>query len=113
MHKLGLKAGWSLDICTNDEDGRPWDFTQAEMGNRAARKVIEDKPLLPIGSPPCTDWTSLMNLNWDKMDPDTVAERKRVARIHLEFCAKLYRIQHEAGDVIWFHQWSLQPHNSL
>ena len=55
-----------------------------------ARKVIEDKPLLLIGSPPCADWSSLMDLNWGKMDPETVAERKRVARIHLEFCAKLY-----------------------
>ena len=95
--KLGLKVGWSLDLCTSDNDGKPWDFTQAEMRNRAARKVIEDKPLLLIGSPPCTNWSSLMNFNWDKMDPKTVEERKRVARVHLEFCAKLYRIQHEVG----------------
>lgn len=73
--KFGLKVGWSLDICTKDEDGRPWDFTQVEMRNRAARKLIENKPLLLIGSPPCTEWSIPMNLNWDKMDPDIVAER--------------------------------------
>ena len=31
------------------------------------------------------------------MDPEVVTERKRVARIQLEFCAKLYKIQHDAG----------------
>merc|ERR1739836_329887 len=95
--KMGLRDGWALDLRTNDERGMPWDFTLIEMRNKAARKVMEDKPLVLIGSPPCTDWSALMNLNRDKMDPDTVAERKRVAKVHLDFCAKLYRIQHEAG----------------
>ena len=67
------------------------------MRNKAVRKVIEDQPLVLIGSPPCTDWSALMNLNWDRMDPEKVAERKRIARIHLEFCAKLYKLQHAAG----------------
>ena len=31
-----------------------------------------------IGSPPCTDWSTLMNLNLDRMDQDVVVERKRV-----------------------------------
>merc|ERR1739836_104715 len=95
--KMGLKAGWALDLCTLDEMGRPWDFTQVDMRNKATRKVLEDTPLILVGSPPCTDWSVLMNLNWDKMDPAEVAERKRIARVHLEFCAKLYRIQHRAG----------------
>ena len=38
-----------------------------------------------------------MNLNWDKMDPEVVEERRRMARVHLEFCAKLYKIQQESG----------------
>merc|ERR1711884_92933 len=95
--KMGLKAGWALDLGTTDEQGRPWDFTKVEARNRATRRVIEDRPLVLIGSPPCTDWSTLMNLNWDRMDPERVAERKRLARIHLEFCAKLYKIQHDAG----------------
>merc|ERR1739836_354698 len=89
-------AGWALDLCTRDDRGIPWDFTRTEMRNKAARKVLEDKPLVLIGSPPCTDWSMQMNLNWDRMDPATVAERKRTARVHLEFCAKLYKIQHNA-----------------
>ena len=81
--KMGLKAGWALDICTQDSDGRPWDFTKAEMRNRAARKVIEDQPLMVIGSPPCTDWSTIMNLNWHKMSPEEREEKQNNARTHL------------------------------
>ena len=59
---------------------------------QAARKLINDKPLFLMGSPPCTDWSTLMNLNWERMDPEEVARRKKMARVHLEFCAKLYKI---------------------
>ena len=95
--KMGLRPGWASDLCTKDEKGRPWDFSDKATRNRAVRKVVEDEPLFIIGSPPCTDWSTLMNLNWDRMDPDVVAERKKAARVHLEFCAKLYKLQHRAG----------------
>ena len=79
---MGLEPGWSLDICTTDTDGKPWDFTQVEMRNRVARKVTNDKPLLLIGSPTCTDWSTIMNLNWHRMDPEEVERRKAAAREH-------------------------------
>ena len=95
--RMRLKAGRALDTCSNDEGGNPWDFTKPEMRNKAARKVIEEEPFVFIGSPPCTDWSSLMNSDWSKMDPATVEEMKNIARTHLEFCAKLYKIQHAVG----------------
>ena len=52
--KMGLRAGWSLDISTHGKDGRAWDFNIPEMRNRAARMVLTDKPVLLIGSPMCT-----------------------------------------------------------
>ena len=36
--RMGLKLGWALDICTDDENGTPWDFTKVEMKNKAVRK---------------------------------------------------------------------------
>ena len=36
--RMGLRAGWSLDITTCDEDGKSWDFNQLEMRNKAVRK---------------------------------------------------------------------------
>ena len=97
VERMVLKTGWALGLGTNDETGRPWDFTRAGMRNKAARLFLEDKPVVLMGSPPCTDWSVLMNLNWDKVDPEVVAERKVIARVHLELCAKLCSIQREVG----------------
>lgn len=77
--RMGLKVGWALDLCTDGEEGKPLDFTKAEMRNKAAMKVITEGPFVLIGSPPCTDWSSLTNFNWSKVDPATVKERKRIA----------------------------------
>ena len=37
---MGLRAGWSLDLTTRDIDGRPWNFNDPEMRNRAIRRLI-------------------------------------------------------------------------
>ena len=65
--EMGLRAGWGMDLTTQDNDGRPWDFNILEMRNRAARKVLEDKPLLLIGSPMCTVYCTMNNINHAKM----------------------------------------------
>ena len=92
---MGLNARWALEICAVDEDGNSWDFTKPEMRKRTARKVIDEKPFVLVGGPPCTDWSSLMNRNLPKMDPAEVEMRNGEARVHLEFCMTLYNIQHE------------------
>merc|ERR1739836_131146 len=38
-----------------------------------------------------------MTLNWGKKHPDARARRWKIAREHLEFCAKLYKLQIEGG----------------
>ena len=49
VQRMGLKAV-GLDITNCDIDGRAWDVNDAEMRNRAARKTLNDEPLLLIGS---------------------------------------------------------------
>ena len=95
--QMGLRAGWALDITTQDVDGREWDFNQLAMRNRAVRKVLEDKPLLLVGSPMCTAFSQLNNINYSKMDPLEVKRRMDYGRRHLELCVKLYNLQREAG----------------
>ena len=95
--KIGLRAGWSLDLTTHDTDGRAWDFNILEMRNRAARKVLTDKPLLFIGSPMCIVYSVMNNANHFKMPPEVVRERFAYARKHLEFATKLYQLQIQAG----------------
>ena len=75
--RMGLKAGWALDLTTNDEDGHAWDFNDAKMRNKATRKVLRDRPLVLVGSPPCTDWSQLMNLNWDRMSEEDRERRMK------------------------------------
>ena len=53
VRRMGLRAGWSLHLTTDDDYGRPWDFNCKQMRNVAVRKVLQDKPILLIGSPMC------------------------------------------------------------
>ena len=94
---MGLRAGWGMDVTTQDDDGRAWDFNVLEMRNRAARRVIEDKPLLLIGSPRCRIHSVMNHANHARMGPEIVEARFRHARRHLEFAAKFYKLQVQGG----------------
>ena len=95
--RMGLRAGWALDFTTCDEDGRPWNFDQLEMRNRAVHKLLKDEPTLLIGSPMCTAFSQINQINHPKMDPWEVERRMSHGRKHLEFCTKLYELQWKVG----------------
>ena len=86
-----------MDLTTQDTDGRAWDFNIAEMRNRAARRVLTDKPLLIIGSPMCTVHSAMNRMNHAKMPAEVVKQRFEYARRHLEFAMKLYKLQAQEG----------------
>ena len=54
----GIMPGFSLDLTTCDSDGRPWDFDDPEMRDRAWAKVVAEKPLFVIGPPMCTAFST-------------------------------------------------------
>ena len=95
--RMGLRAGWSLDLNTQDSDGRWWDFNNKEMRNRAVRRILTDKPLLLIGSPMCTIHSAMNNINHAKMPRQVVQERFEYARRHLQFATQLYQLQIQGG----------------
>ena len=95
--EMGLKGGWSLDLTNTDVDGKRWDFSKPEMRKRAIDKINKDKPLVIIGSPACTDWSTMMNINWPRMSAEDKARRMKEARMHLRLCATVYKHQAEAG----------------
>ncbi len=76
----GLKGGWILDLTTKDDDGKPWDFSPSTVRKRAVIKINKDKPLLSVGSPMCTDWGAMMNINRPKMTAEEKARRMHDAR---------------------------------
>lgn len=98
---MGLQAGTSMDITTTDDNGEPWNFSIKRMRDKAEARVKTEKPLLLVGSPVCTMFSQLMNVDKAKMDPLEYQARLREARIHLQFVCKLYQLQHDAGR--YFH----------
>ena len=60
--KHGLRRGFSLDRTVPDKDGYVWDFSKPECRKQAWAKVVKLKPFLPIGSPPCSAFRILQNL---------------------------------------------------
>jgi hypothetical protein len=94
---MGLIPGMSLDLTENDVDGQPWDFNIADKRERAMRLVKSKKALLLIGSPMCAAFSQLQNINFGRMSPIDVERVKTHGTKHLEFCAELYRIQHDNG----------------
>ena len=95
--KFGVLPGGAFDLRPGP-DGRVWNFDRAGDRAEAERRIEQSQPYLLIGSPPCTDWSSFnIRLNHKRMDPREVADRRRRARVHLEFVAKLYLKQLARG----------------
>ena len=50
-----------------------------------------------IGSPECTPFSNIQNLNKARRSAEDIENEKAEARIHLAWCCKLYRAQIERG----------------
>ena len=86
----------ALDLSAVDpDDGKPWDFNDPEKRRKALKKVFTERSLLLIGSPMCSSFSRLQNLNWGRMDPEEVERVKSYGRKHFRFACKLYSMQKE------------------
>ena len=98
--KQNLAGGTSFDLATG------WDFTLKSDSDKAFLRIKEEQPNLVIGSPPCTHFSILQNLNWDIQD-DAWREKFKVhlekAKEHVQFCVKLYKYQIKNGKY-WLHE---------
>ena len=95
-----------MDILTG------WDFDKGEDRRRAVKYVLTEKPKLVIGSPMCTLFSLLQEINIAKHghDPEWMeAFQKRLdkAKRHIRFCIQLYKLQMSQGRY-WLHEhpWS-------
>ncbi len=68
----GLFPGVAMDLTTNDECGKLWDFDDPKQRQKAREKLRDDKPLILIGSPMCTAFCRLQKINFSRMHPDRV-----------------------------------------
>ena len=61
--RMGMKSGFSLDFTTPEPDGYVWDFEKHECRKRALKLVRTVKPYMLVGSPECTPFSQIQNLN--------------------------------------------------
>ena len=88
--KFGLKPGAAWDLTTG------WDFNRPSHRKAVERDVDQKKPLVIIGSPPCTPFSKLQTLN------RAAAGRKQKWKEgveHMRFVVKLYKKQVLGGRV--------------
>ena len=101
----GLTPGCSLDL-TNG-----YDFDKAADRERAWEIIKRDKPHTVIGSPPCTHFSALQELNTCLYNDDPVWKEKfddnlRKAKRHLKCCCSIHRYQVEAKRYfVHEHPW--------
>ena len=93
-----LKPGWSLDLTLNDPlTGQPWDFNKKEVRARVRELIRDSKPFMLIGSPPCTMFSTLQNMNKANRNEEEFNLRMEVAKKHIRFCLELYGMQLKGG----------------
>ena len=80
--RIGMEAGFALDLTTVDEEGNQWHFSKAKMRTRALRLLDEKQLAILIASPPCTMFSSLQQLNIAKMKDEDISARAKDAVTH-------------------------------
>ena len=110
---LNLRGLDAIDLRTNKPDGSPWDLSKQEDQDLAEALVVQTKPRLLIGSPPCTAWCILnQHLTFPKMDPSRVQQIMTQAREHIQFVCRRYRLQLDNTRFI-LHEQPLTAKNWL
>jgi len=86
-----LAPGFALDLTVIDpEDGQPWDFSRKDKREKARRMQREQRPILLIGPPMCTHFSTWQYLNYSKSRDKAAMQRAYVgACAHMRFVAEL------------------------
>ena len=90
--EFGLQPRMSMDIKSG------YDFDNKKDRDRCWEAIERDKPSMIIGSPPCTLFSKLQELNKFMYKDDHMwmlkfQERMEHAKRYVEFCAKVYQYQ--------------------
>ena len=89
--------GLALDLATTSSKAELWDFNDPVKRKEAEELLDEQRPQLLIGSPMCTVFSNIRNLNKAKCDPSVVAAEIEKARVHFKWCCYLYQRQVDRG----------------
>lgn len=89
--KAGLRADLSIDLLTG------WNLLDQDRRVQVVQQIKARRPKVLMMSPPCTWFSGLMNLNWNKIGPVVREQAFRDATLHLEFCMLLADLQESEG----------------
>merc|ERR1712242_435708 len=89
---MSLVGGSCFDLRC-DANGVAWDFTKAADRERARAQIRREKPFLVVGSPPCTEFSSVQNLNRRPFSAAEARRRRAEAMILLGFALEVYQLQ--------------------
>ena len=92
-----MMPGMALDLTTTNSKGEPWDFNGPAKRDEADKYLHGQRPHLLIGSPMCTAFSNIQNLNKAKRDPTIVAAEIERDRVHFKWCCHLYQRQIDRG----------------
>ncbi len=89
--RLGLRAGFAVDMTTEKPNGDFWDLRRA--GDVELLRQLQDRyePEVLIGCPPCTVFSSLRRLSNYKRNPGQVQAERAEGVHHLQVCFDAYR----------------------
>ena len=103
--QYGLTPGAAMDIMNG------YDFDIAADRKLCWDSIIKDEPMLVIGSPPCTMFSQLQELNKYMYRNDQLWMQKfqlgvERAKRHIRFCAGVYEYQRQQGRYFLHeHPW--------
>ena len=97
LPSYGIAPGLELDLTVPDENGEPWNFSGPSMRAKAEKLLDAQKPLLLVGSPMCTAFSTWQFIDNKKRDPNIVQTEKKAGLLHLAWVCKLYAKQAAAG----------------
>lgn len=85
-HEFGLVEGWIVDLTAIDENWVPWGFSREGMGANAKEKLKTYQPTLVIASSMRTGFSTMLSLNWSRMNEQERDKRMKEVGFHLNSC---------------------------
>ena len=82
---MRLIPGLAMDLtCVDPDDGNPWDFNDEDKVRKARVLIHTPNPLLLIGSPTCSAFSQMNNINFSRMSKNGVEDVVAHGRRHLQ-----------------------------
>ena len=96
--RYGISSNGSFDITIMDpDDNMPWDLNKKEKRDKVRHIIKTCRPTLVIGSPMCTAFSSLQNMNKSKQHSEERKKAMKEAVMHMKFACEIYEMQIEDG----------------